>query len=89
MQMRLLGLARQHESAVLFLTRGGGAALGSLVSLRAEARREPAARPGPAGEGAGRAGFGVFTCTVRVLKDKRGGPGWRRVEECRGPDGLC
>ena len=88
MQIRLLGLARQHESVVLFLTRGG-ASLGSLVSLRAEARREPAARPGPAGEGAGRAGAGVFTCTVRVLKDKRGGPGWKHVEVCRGPDGLC
>lgn len=79
MQMRLLGLARQHESAVLFLTRGDGASLGSLVSLRAEARHEPAAR----------SGGGVFACTVRVLKDKRGGPGWRRVEVCRGPDGLC
>lgn len=130
MQMRLLGLARQHESAVLFLTRGDGASLGSLVSLRAEARHEPAARSGPAnrardawtpvegarhepaartgpaGAGAGRGaeggarpvtaaddwcgtGGGVFTCTVRVLKDKRGGPGWRHVEVCRGPDGLC
>ena len=110
MQMRLLGLARQHESAVLFLTRGDGASLGSLVSLRAEARHEPAACSGPAGAGVGSgvgdgagtatvaddwcvagrgAGVGVFTCTVRVLKDKRGGPGWRHVEVCRGPDGLC
>ena len=106
MQMRLLGLARQHESAVLFLTRGDGASLGSLVSLRAEARHEPAARSGPAGADAGGGagdgarpvtadddwcgtGGGVFTCTVRVLKDKRGGPGWRHVEVCRGPDGLC
>ena len=91
MQMRLLGLARQHESAVLFLTRkrDGDASLGSLVSLRAEAEREPAARPEPAGEGARRFGAGDFTCTARVLKDKRGGPGWRHVEVCRGPDGLC
>lgn len=90
MQMRLLGLAREHESAVLFLTRkrGGDASLGSLVSLRAEARQEPAARQA-VGEGARGAGSGAFTCTARVLKDKRGGPGWKHVEVCRGPDGLC
>ena len=91
MQMRLLGLAREHESAVLFLTRKrhGDASLGSLVSLRAEARQEPAARPEAAGEGARRFGAGAFTCTARVLKDKRDGPGWSHVEVCRGPDGLC
>ena len=106
MQMRLLGLARQHEAAVLFLTRkrGDAASLGSLVSLRAEARQEPAARPGPAsgptrpfdparwelaGDSARRFGTSAFTCTARVLKDKRGGPGWSHVEVCRGPDGLC
>ena len=91
MQMRLLGLARQHESAVLFLTRKGrdAASLGSLVSLRAEAQREPVARPEPAGEGGRRTGVSAFTCTARVLKDKRGGPGWRHVEEWCGPDGLC
>ena len=91
MQMRLLGLAREHESAVLFLTRkgGGDASLGSLVSLRAEARQEPAARPEAVGEGARCIGVGAFTCTARALKDKRGGPGWSHVEVCRGPDGLC
>ena len=91
MQMRLLGLAREHESAVLFLTRKrrDAASLGSLVSLRAEAEREPVVRSEPAGEGARRAGVGAFTCTARVLKDKRGGSGWRHVEVCRGPDGLC
>ena len=114
MQIRLLGLARQHESAVLFLTRkrGGDASLGSLVSLRAEAGQAPAAPPAAAGEDApgsssraepaGEApagpaagedascfGSGAFACTARVLKDKRGGPGWRHVEVCRGPDGLC
>ena len=91
MQMRLLGLAREHESAVLFLTRkgGGDASLGSLVSLRAEAGQAAAADPGPAGEDARRFGVGDFTCTARVLKDKRGGPGWSHVEVCRGPDGLC
>lgn len=91
MQVRLLGLARQHEAAVLFLTRkqGGDASLGSLVSLRAEARQEPAAPRAATGEDARRAAVGAFTCTARVLKDKRGGPGWRHVEVCRGPDGLC
>ena len=91
MQMRLLGLARRHESAVLFLTRKdrGAASLGPLVSLRAEAEREPAACPEAAGEGGRLAGGGLFTCAARVLKDKRGGPGWRHVEVCRGPDGLC
>ena len=91
MQMRLLGLAREHESAVLFLTRKrrSDASLGSLVSLRAEARQEPAACPEAAGAGARRFGVSVFTCTARVLKDKRGGPGWSHVEVCRGPDGLC
>ena len=91
MQMRLLGLAREHESAVLFLTRkgGGDASLGSLVSLRAEARQEPAVRQEVVGVGARRAGVTDFTCTAQVLKDKRGGPGWRHVEVCRGPDGLC
>ncbi len=91
MQMRLLGLAREHGSAVLFLTRKreDDASIGSLVSLRAEARQAPAAGPARAGEDARRAGVGAFTCTARVLKDKRGGPGWRHVEVCRGPDGLC
>ena len=91
MQMRLLGLAREHESAVLFLTRkgGGDASLGSLVSLRAEARQEPAVRQEAVGVGARRAGVTDFTCTAQVLKDKRGGPGWSHVEVCRGPDGLC
>ena len=90
MQMRLLGLAREHELAVLFLTRkeGGDASLGSLVSLRAEARQAPAG-PAAAGEAARRTGAGAFTCTVRVLKDKRSGPGWQHTEVCRGPDGLC
>ena len=114
MQMRLLGLAREHEAAVLFLTRkgGGDASLGSLVSLRAEAGQESAVGPAAAGEdapgsssraepaggapagppaeeGVRRFGSGAFVCTARVLKDKRGGPGWRHVEVCRGPDGLC
>jgi recombination protein RecA len=73
---RLLGLARQHDATVLFLTRKPPEApsLHSLVSLRAEARR--VARDG---------GVDVV---VHALKDKRDGPGWRSVEACRGPAGL-
>ncbi|MEE2637454.1 MAG: recombinase A [Acidobacteriota bacterium] len=91
MQMRLRGLAQKHESALLFLTRKrrDAGSLGTLVSLRAEARREPVARPAPAEREVSPTGNSVFTCTAQVLKDKRGGPGWRYVEVCCGPDGLC
>lgn len=70
---RLSGLARKHDSAVVFLTRKGAddPSLGSLVSLRVEARR-----PGRAG------------VEVRVLKDKRRGPGRTHREVCHGPPGL-
>jgi len=70
---RLSGLAQKHQSAVLCLT--GGEHLGSLVSIRAEATRwsEEEDR---------------YRCQVRVLKDKRHGPGWEHKESCRGPDGL-
>ena len=72
-----------RSGAFGLLVRRDAASLGSLVSLRAEARQEPA------GEGGRRTGVSAFKCTARVLKDKRGGPGWRHVEVCRGPDGLC
>lgn len=77
-QTRLAGLAHKHDSAVLCLTEKDGRrpSLGSLVSLRAEVVRT---------EHAG----DRFRCEVRVLKDKRRGPGWTHVEVCRGPDGLC
>ena len=50
--MRLLGLAKKHESALLFLTRKQRetVSLGSLVSLRAEARREPVGSGGAGGQ---------------------------------------
>lgn len=72
-QSRLSGLARKHDAAVIFLTRKGvdDPSLGSLVSLRAEARRT------------GRAGL-----EVRVLKDKRRGPGRTHREDGHGPAGL-
>ena len=71
---RLSGLAQKHQTAVLCLT--GGEHLGSLVSIRAEATRWPEKED-------------QYRCQVRVLKDKRQGPGWKHREICRGPDGLC
>jgi recombination protein RecA len=74
---RLAGLAARHETLVLFLTRKKGAhpSLGSLISLRGTATREPR-------------GNGRFSCRVHALKDKRRGPGWSHAELCRGPAGL-
>ena len=77
-QTRLVGLAKQHETALLCLTEKGDehASLGSLVSLRAHAA--PRRRDGER-----------FRCAVRVIKDKRRGPGWTHAEVVHGPDGLC
>lgn len=74
---RLLGVARERDAVVLLLTRKTEEApsMHSLISLRAEARWR-------------RADEGVYELRVRVLKDKRGGPGWTYVETCRGPAGL-
>lgn len=74
---RLVGLAQQHEAAVLFLTEKpvDEPSLGSLVSLRCEALRQDA-------------GAGRFLCRARALKDKRHGPGWSFTEVRRGPLGL-
>lgn len=73
---RLAGLAKQHDTALLCLTRKNDdrPSVGSLVSLRAHAARTRH--------------DDRFRCELRVLKDKRRGPGWRHVEVCRGPDGL-
>ena len=77
---RLLGLARQHDIALLLLTRKpqDSPSVHSLVSLRVEAR----SRVGDGGPGAA-----VELC-IRAIKDKRRGPGWTHVESCRGPAGL-
>lgn len=74
-QSRLLGLVQKHDAAVLFLTKKTGASLGSLISLRGEARR---ARTGP----------GAFSCELAIVKDKRRAPGWTHAEVCRGSTGL-
>jgi len=77
MQTRLLGLIRKHHAALLCLSRSSRehSALGSLVSLRAQAALQ-------------RAGPSHFRCRVEVIKDKRAGAGLQHVEECVGPDGL-
>jgi len=74
---RLLGLAQKHGIAILFLTDKSERApsLGSLISLRAHARRR-------------RTGNDEFTCEMVVLKDKRRSPGWTHSEVCGGPPGL-
>jgi recombination protein RecA len=76
-QARLVGLARKHHAAVVYLTEKDAErpSVGSLVSIRAEA-----ARARRAGES--------FLCEARILKDKRRGPGWGHEEVCHGPDGL-
>lgn len=77
-QTRLAGLARKHHTVLLCITRKGRQvpSLGSLVSIRAEVGKR-------------RADFDRFACQLRVVKDKRQGPGWGHSEVCRGPDGLC
>lgn len=74
---RLSGLARAHETAIVFLTEKPReeASLGSLISLRADTRfaaKEP----------------GEFTCELSVAKDKRRGAAWVHTEHRHGPDGL-
>jgi recombination protein RecA len=77
-QTRLSGLARQHDAALVCLSRirsGGGSAFGSLASLRAESRRR-------------RVDDGVFECALHVVKDKRRGRLWQHTELCDGALGL-
>jgi recombination protein RecA len=75
-QGRLVTLAQAHDAAVVCLTEKTAetASIGSLVSLRAEALR---AR-GPGG----------FDVKVRVIKDKRTGPGFTRSSAARPPAGF-
>lgn len=77
-QTRLAGLAKEHHTALLCVTRRRHdyVPLGSLVSIRGEAERK-------------RVGFDRFSCGVRVVKDKRRGPGWGHEEIHHGPGGLC
>ncbi|MEO1483039.1 MAG: recombinase A [Myxococcota bacterium] len=77
LQSRLVGLAQKHDSAVVLLTQKSAqhGSVGSLVSLRAQAKRI-------------RLGVGRFACELEVVKDKRRGPGWTHREPCCGPMGL-
>ncbi len=64
LQGRLAGLAQKHDAVILFITdkHDDDASLGSMVSLRLACPREAA-------------GDGGVGCALRVLKDKRHGPG--------------
>ena len=75
-QGRLVTLAQTHDAAVVCLTEKADdtASIGSLVSLRAEARRIR-----------DRDGFEI---KVRALKDKQRGPGWTHAMRRRGPAGF-
>lgn len=75
-QGRLVTLAQTHDAAIVCLTdkTEDTASLGSLVSLRAEAVRS-------------RSGA-QFDVGVRVLKDKRRGPGFTKTLKRSGPAGL-
>jgi recombination protein RecA len=77
LQSRLLGLAAKHGTALLFLTekKPEAPSLGSLISLRAQARRK-------------RTTENHFSCEVEILKDKRKGPGRSGTEMHHGPAGL-
>jgi recombination protein RecA len=75
-QGRLGSLAQHADSLVVCITnkKRSTESLGSLISLRADASRE-------------RDNDG-FRVKLRVLKDKRRGPGWSRSERAKGPSGL-
>jgi recombination protein RecA len=74
LQSRLGGLAQKHDAAVVALTEKT-AEQASLGAL--VSLRAEARREAD------------HTCTVRVLKDKRRGPGDAHVEACRPPAGLA
>jgi recombination protein RecA len=78
-QGRLVTLAQAHDAALVCITEKteDTSSIGSLISLRAEAMRS-----GMVGSRDG------FDLTVRVLKDKRRGPGFTRATKVRGPAGT-
>ncbi|RMD84695.1 MAG: recombinase A [Candidatus Dadabacteria bacterium] len=77
LQSRLLGLARRYHTAVVFLTNKDerSPSLGPLIGIRAEVRRQSK-------------GDGAFTCEIRVIKDKREGPGRLHRQHYHAPAGL-
>jgi recombination protein RecA len=78
LQSRLTGLAQRHHTALVCLTEKKPTAfsLGSLVSLRAHAKKKKTFE-------------NRFACALRVLKDKRRGPTWEHEELYFGPPGVC
>lgn len=89
-QGRLVTLAQTHDAAVVCLTdkTEDTASIGSLVSLRAEALRLHASRPASTSLGPDALREPPFEVGVRVLKDKRRGPGFTQKLKRRGPAGL-
>jgi recombination protein RecA len=77
-QGRLVTLAQAHDAAVVCITEKTEetSSIGSLVSLRTEAVRT------------GMLGSQAFEVRLRVLKDKRRGPGWTHAIKARGPAGT-
>jgi hypothetical protein len=77
LQGRLAHMARNNDTAVLFLTEKDSHArsLSSMITLRGQSSRLPAAP------------F-QYVCEVCALKDKRRGPGWKYRETFYGPAGL-
>ncbi|MBI5506139.1 MAG: recombinase A [Deltaproteobacteria bacterium] len=74
---RLLGLARAHNAAVVFIAeeRSDATSLAPIISLRLTTSRRRVAPD-------------RFACTIEAIKDKRRGPGWTLTEHLRGPAGL-
>jgi recombination protein RecA len=72
---RLIALAQQHDAAVVCLTEksADSPSLGSLVSLRAEATRLLQ---------------GDYRANIRVMKDKRRGPGFESSDIVTVPSGM-
>lgn len=80
-QGRLLGLARQHHSLVVFITDATSESMSSLVSIRIEPRR----MSGDRGNGGAAAPFAV---QARICKDKTQALGDLPNEPRTGPPGL-
>ena len=73
---RLSGLARTHDTAVLFLCdHTEQSRLGSIISLRAQVRSRAASD-------------GRYSMEITVTKDKKRGRSWRWTEGGNGPPGL-
>ena len=74
---RLSGLALSQDLAIVFLTCKASetTSISSLISLRVETRSTPC-------------GGGAYRTEMRVVKDKRQGPGAIHAEVCRAPAGV-